>query len=314
MSNKYERINLVSNDKTVVNGRIQDPNLVDAWGIAREDCSMWIANDQSGLITHYGLDGSILPEVIQTSILPTGLLVNKSSGFVLNNLAASHLIDVTKEGLVEGYNSLVGPTGTFVMAQGSTGSVFTGVAQQEDELYIADFGVGAIATVDFDWTLNFPGLVFIDPFLPAKYVPFNVANVDGYLYVTYAYKAHNLDTDPVYAAGLGLVNVFDYDGNLIRRFATYGALNAPWGVIELDSQHIAIANRGDGVINVYNKFGVYRGTLNEYFMCGSSPVVIDGLYGLVRVHDNIYFSAGPRNGQNGQYGVLVKKHSRRCCN
>jgi len=303
MSNNYKRINLVSNNKSVINGNKQDPNLINSWGIVKDECTIWIANNESSTITHYDMNGSILSDLIYTDVLPTGLVVNESSGFVLSNTTKAHLINVTKEGLIEGYNSLADPIHTIFMAQGYTGSNFTGVVQNDDKLYIADYGTRSIVLCNYDWTVNRDYSLFNDPYLPPAYNPYNVAVIDGYLYVTYGKKSDPNVSDPEYGSGLGIINIFNIDGSFVRRFATYGALNAPWGIIELDSKYIAVGNRGDGIINIYNKFGIHVGTINE----NNNYIKIDGLYGLVKSNCNIYFSAGPENGQAGQFGVLVKK-------
>jgi uncharacterized protein (TIGR03118 family) len=60
---------------------------------------------------------------------------------------------------------------------------------------------------------------FIDPNLPAGFVPFNVQNIGGKLYVTYSSSA-----------GGGVVDTFDGSGNFLQRIATGGSLAAPWGV------------------------------------------------------------------------------------
>jgi hypothetical protein len=68
---------------------------------------------------------------------------------------------------------------------------------------------------------------FSDPNIPAGFAPFGIANIDNNLYVTYA-KQNAQKNDVVAGAGLGFVNVFPTDGVLIKRFASDGALNAPW--------------------------------------------------------------------------------------
>src|SRR6202044_3536667 len=70
---------------------------------------------------------------------------------------------------------------------------------------------------------------FIDPTIPSGFVPFNIAAVDGQLYVTYAMQNANKIAE-VTGAGLGYVDVFDLSGNFVSRFASAGALNAPWGI------------------------------------------------------------------------------------
>src|SRR5207245_5998301 len=52
---------------------------------------------------------------------------------------------------------------------------------------------------------------FTDPQIPAGYAPFNIANIDGDLFVTYAKQGADKHDD-VAGAGQGFVDVFDTDG------------------------------------------------------------------------------------------------------
>ena len=72
-----------------------------------------------------------------------------------------------------------------------------------------------------------PG-AFTDPYLPAGFVPFNVQDIGGKVYVTYAPagRAAEIAATP----GLGVVNVFDENGGSLQRLVTGGQLAAPWGI------------------------------------------------------------------------------------
>jgi uncharacterized protein (TIGR03118 family) len=64
---------------------------------------------------------------------------------------------------------------------------------------------------------------FIDPSLPAGLTPFNVQDIGGKVYVTYA------PANPATIDG-GVVDTFDEFGNFLARVATNGSLASPWGV------------------------------------------------------------------------------------
>jgi uncharacterized protein (TIGR03118 family) len=66
--------------------------------------------------------------------------------------------------------------------------------------------------------------------IPDGFAPFNVQGIGPNLYVTYA-KQDPARHDPVAGAGLGFVNVFDSNGNLIQRLENTNSMNAPWGVV-----------------------------------------------------------------------------------
>src|SRR5580700_5779437 len=94
---------------------------------------------------------------------------------------------------------------------------------------------------------------FIDPTMPTGFVPFNIAAVNGQLYVTYAMQTANMLGEAT-GADLGYVDVFDLSGNFVSRFASAGTLNAPWGIAVAPSGFgsiagdILIGNFGDGMI------------------------------------------------------------------
>ena len=84
--------------------------------------------------------------------------------------------------------------------------------------------------------------------------------------------------------GLGVVDIFDTNGNLIRRFATKRKLNAPWAVVQTpynfgrDSAKLLIGNFGDGRINVFDPMtGSPERQLTD---TSGKPITIDGLWSL----------------------------------
>jgi uncharacterized protein (TIGR03118 family) len=120
--------------------------------------------------------------------------------------------------------------------------------------------------------------------------------------------------DDVAGLGNGFVDIFDTDGHLLRRFASRGTLNAPWGVALAPAGFgqfagdIVVGNFGDGRINVYNKNGEFIEQLED---ASGQPITIDGLWGLnfgggVRSSpDTLYFSAGPNGGSDGLFGTIT---------
>src|SRR5437016_14383476 len=96
-----------------------------------------------------------------------------------------------------------------------------------DRLYAANFRA---ATVDvFDAGFHPVSAGFADPALPAGYAPFGIRNLGGTIYVTYALQDAGKEDD-VAGVGHGFVDAFDTQGNLIRRVASRGRLNSPWGL------------------------------------------------------------------------------------
>jgi uncharacterized protein (TIGR03437 family) len=77
-------------------------------------------------------------------------------------------------------------------------------------------------------------------------------------------------TFAVSGVGNGIVDAFDFNGNFVKRIATGGPLNAPWGVAEVGgnwgaaSNSYLIGNFGDGHINAFDlTTGALKATLQD---------------------------------------------------
>jgi uncharacterized protein (TIGR03118 family) len=107
-------------------------------------------------------------------------------------------------------------------------------------------------------------------------------NINGNLFVTYA-KQNGAKHDDVAGPGNGFVDIFDTDGHLLRRFASRGPLNSPWGVVRASfafgrfSGAILVGNFGDGKINAFDSDGDLLGDLKDG---KGKPLVVDGLWTL----------------------------------
>jgi len=128
--------------------------------------------------------------------------------------------------------------------------------------------------------------------------------------------------DDLAGAGFGLVDIFDTDGTLLRRFATEGALNSPWGMVTAPkhfgkfSHALLVGNFGDGKINAYDLLtGKWLGNLTDP---ESHDLVISGLWGLTFEREapadldhecefialRLYFTAGIDHEADGLMGFI----------
>jgi uncharacterized protein (TIGR03118 family) len=167
--------------------------------------------------------------------------------------------------------------------------------------------------------------IFSDPDIPAGFAPFGIANIDNNLFVTYA-RQNAQKNDVVAGPGLGFVDVFTTDGVLIRRFASRGTLNAPWGVARATqnfgsfSGSILVGNFGAqgnfaGWINAFSASAFGASNDNDFLgpLKGANrqPVAIDGLWSIVfgtflnSDADTLYFTAGPDQQRDGLFGRIV---------
>jgi uncharacterized protein (TIGR03118 family) len=113
--------------------------------------------------------------------------------------------------------------------------------------------------------------------------------------------------------GNGFVDVFDTDGHLLRRFASRGPLNSPWGVARASfafgrfSGHILIGNFGNGRINAFDSSGRF---IDELEGPKGKPLTIDGLWtltlggGAKSSSDTLFFTAGPNGETDGLFGAI----------
>ncbi|HKD05418.1 MAG TPA: TIGR03118 family protein [Bryobacteraceae bacterium] len=154
---------------------------------------------------------------------------------------------------------------------------------------------------------------FSDPNIPPGFAPFGIQNINGDLFVTYALQNAAKHDDKA-GPGNGFVDVFDTDGNLLRRFASQGALNSPWGVARasfafgLFSGQILVGDFGDGRINVFDSNGNFLAQLGKP---NGKALRIDGLWTLTlgggknSSSDTLYFTAGPNKETNGLFGTIT---------
>jgi uncharacterized protein (TIGR03118 family) len=329
-TDSYQQRNLASDGFTPADNN--DPNLKNSWGIAFNPFGpAWVANAASGVATTY--DGAGKPQSPVVEIppaanagghgSPTGVVFNSSSGFVVSNGNASgpsRLIFATEEGVIAGWASNVDATHAIrAIDNSASGAVYKGLALSAGGngslLYAADFHNNRIEVFDSSFkAVTLPAGAFSDTSLPAGFAPFGLQAINGDIYVAYARQDADRHDD-VAGPGLGYINVFDPEGHLLRRVASQGALNAPWGIALAPagfgqfSGRLLVGNFGDGMINAFDlATGRFAGTLKRP---DGTPLQIEGLWGihfgngfLNQSVNSLFFAAGPGNEQHGLYGRI----------
>jgi uncharacterized protein (TIGR03118 family) len=302
-----------------------DPNLVNPWGMANSATSpFWLSNQGSGNSTLYignGTPQSLVVTVPPTGVGPfgpTGIVFNSSpTGFVLGDGASAAFIFDTLAGTIDAWNGGEGTTAA--IQHTAAGAVYTGLAQSDATLYAANFAAGTIDVYNSSFApTTLPGS-FVDPMLPSGYSPYNIALVNGDLYVEYAF-VNPANGMPMTALGLGVVAVFDTNGNYLRTLVSGGAgslLDAPWGITMAPatgfgslSGDILIGNFGNGQINAYDPTtGNFQGTILNSL---GNPIANSGLWSLefrtagTDVNpDALYFDAGIDGQGEGLFGDIT---------
>ncbi len=315
----YQKTVLVANVAGYDAARI-DPTLVNAWGIAAAPSGpIWIASNHTSVTQVYDKNGNTLipaVSVLAGEGAPTGVVFNGTTNFVIPaNGKPGRFIFAGEDGTISAWN---GGTSTIKVAdQSSAEAVYKGLAMgsvgADTFLYASNFKGSKIDVFDKNYNLV-NDKPFVDAALPHGYAPFNIRNIGGLLFVTYAKQKGPENMDDEKGPGNGYINIFDTKGMLLRRFASRGALNSPWGIVQATTDFIAggnailVGNFGDGRINVYAPDGEYLGHLNSN---GGHAIEIDGLWAL---ENNIpgtdpkqlFFTAGPAEESHGLFGYLQK--------
>jgi len=289
-----------------------DANLTNPWGIAASATSpFWISDNGAGLTTLYDNTGTpqslvvTIPNPLGGMSAPTGAVFTGGLGL----FGGENFMFATEDGTIAGWRNALGTTAEVISISGN-GSVYKGLAVgtigANSYLYAADFHNNHI---DVFANPGVPKLTgnFTDPGLPSGYAPFNVQNLNGQIYVAYALHPAGSDDEQA-GPGLGFVSVFDLNGNFIKRVASQGALNAPWGLAltpagfgGLAAGDLLVGNFGDGLINAYDPNGLLLGTIAN---SAGIPIDNSGLWALTFRGTSLYLTAGLNGEENGLFARI----------
>jgi uncharacterized protein (TIGR03118 family) len=333
------RVGVVATTTTI------DANLSNPWGVAiAPGLPFWIADNNSNLSTLYSGTGAIETNSVTGSndvgiaipasaagvpANPTGQVYNASGGFLISTSAGQEtalFIFDGEGGTIAAWASGSGATAVTAyddgVANGANHAVYKGLAigavNGATFLYATDLHNNKVDV--FDTTFAKPAAMqgkFVDPTIPAGFVPFGIAALNGQLYVSYA-KQDSAKHDETTGAGLGYVDVFDVSGNLVSRFASGGALNAPWGMAiapqgfgSLEGD-LLIGNFGDGKINVFAPNGTALATsMGPLTVTNGGTFVLPGLWALVfgngdsdKPLTTLFYTAGFADQTDGVFGSM----------
>ncbi len=333
---------------------VTDPNLKNPWGITRSATSpWWVANNNSGVSTLYNATGGIIP-INGTGIVtipppgfapgtqstPTGVVFNGSATdfLVAPGGAAAHFIFATEDGTISAWAS--GPNAVLEVDNSDNGSshgaVYKGATSGEINgkkyLYVTNFRSGRVEVYDTtfkrvhlgDDAFRLDGDCDRDDHDGDHhdcdrdrdgYAPFNIQNIGGSLFVTYA-KQDAQKHDDTAGTGLGFVEIFSPRGRHIGHLEHGDWFNAPWGVVWTTrdfgefSNSILVGNFGSGWVAAFNGFTYkFEGFLQNP---DNSLLTIDGLWSLTFANDGtagtantLYFSAGINDESDGLFGTIT---------
>lgn len=330
----YDNHLLVSNGAAAAD--FTDPNLVNGWGVAfNPNGFVWVSAADSGKSVLY--NGAGQPQALVVTVPgptgepghPTGIVFSGGTDFVVSNgstVGPARFIFATEDGTIAGWAPNVNVNNAFTAVNNSAlGASYKGLALSGNGashlLYATDFHNGRIDVFDGNFKpVQVPG-GFVDPRLPRGFAPFGIQAINGDLYVTYGLQDPTA-SEEVKGQGLGIVNVFDPEGYLVRRLVTRGALNAPWGLALAPASFgqfggaLLVGNFGDGYINAYGpRSGRFLGALRG---SDRKRLHVDGLWGmqfgngiLQQPANALFYAAGPADESGGAYGVITAVKSSR---
>lgn len=347
----YTQTNLVSD--IVGLAPTHDPNLVNSWGLTRSSTGpWWVSDNNSGDSTLYTGTGQIIPingngivtipppknAPAGTIAAPTGVVFNGSTDFVLPapNGKPAVFIFVTEDGTISGWNG--GPSAFLAVDNNDNGSangaVYKGATTANLDgkrfLYVTNFRAGRVEVYDTNFNrVRMPDDAFsVDADgdhtsddgpgaerIPQDFAPFNVQNIGGSLFVTYA-KQDPSRHDDVGGDGNGYVEIFSPSGKHIGHLEHGPWFNSPWGVVwtprdfGVFSNAILVGNFKSGWIAAFNGFSHrFIGFVKNP---GNALLTIDGLWSLTFGNGaaagpstTLFFTAGPEQETHGLFGTLT---------
>lgn len=338
----YVQTNLVSN--TGAAPVVPDTNVRNAWGLVHGAATpWWVSNNFTGTSTL--INASTTPVTIPSLVVgipdpsgkvlmgghPTAVLFNGSAtDFILDKTTTppkqAIFIWATEDGTIAAWNPGVKATEAVIKVDNSQipkkdhGAVYKGatIAEIHGQKYIlaANFRSGEIDVFDTNFMQqNVSKKAFRDNKLPKGFAPFNIQGIGPNVYVTYA-KQDDDQMDDVPGAGLGYVDVFSPEGELLQRLDHGNFLNAPWGVTLAPaffgefSHAVIVGNFGDGTIAAFNP--VTGEFLGNMLTPSGSVLAITGLWGLSFGNggpsgpgNTMFFTAGPNDEMDGLFGSLT---------
>jgi uncharacterized protein (TIGR03118 family) len=278
-----------------------------------------------------------------TQSAPTGVVFNGSpTDFLLKTGKAAHFIFATEDGTISAWAGGVSAELEVDKSDNgsSHGAVYKGATSGEINghkfLYVTNFRSGKVEVYDTRFKrVHLDEDAFQangdcdrddhgdrgghqdcdDDRIPEGFAPFNIQNIGGSLFVTYAQQDAPRH-DPVGGDGAGFVKIFTPEGKPIGHLEHGDWFNAPWGVVWTTrdfgefSNAILVGNFRSGWIAAFNGFthqflGFVRNPDN-------SLMFIDGIWSLTFANDatagpanTMFFTAGINNETDGLFGTIT---------
>jgi uncharacterized protein (TIGR03118 family) len=343
-ANSYSQQNLVTDPSG--GGPIKDANLINPWGICIiPGDPFWIADNNSpaGVTTLYDNTGAMQgsftvapPNGSSNPATPTGCVGNIAmTGFDVTSpgtaSAPSLFIFDTEDGTISGWNGN-GPASILkvdnsAIPSPTAGAVYKGLAMITNStgtfLLATNFRSGKVEVYDVNFKPAALAGSFADPAppaipagSPAGWAPFGIHVINNQVVVTYTLQDAPMH-DPVLNSAAGFVDLFDLNGNMIRRITADAHLNAPWGAVMAPQGFgafggkLLVGNFRDGTINA---FDFTSGSFVDQMKQANGTVIANlSLWDMLfdstgktgRDANTMYFTAGGAMEKQGLFGAIT---------
>jgi len=260
-----------------------------------------------------------------TQSAPTGVVFNGSSAdFQVAPGKQAIFLFSTEDGTISGWNPGVDVTNAIRKVDNrdkdNDGPVYKGMTSGEIDgkkvLYVTNFRSARVEVYDTNFKrMRLGEDAFDDDTIPRDFAPFNVQNIGGSIFVTYA-KQDGPRHDPVGGDGFGFVDIFSTKGEFQGRLEHGDWFNAPWGVVWTPrdfgefSNTILVGNFRSGWIAAFN--GFTKKFIGFVKNSDDSLVTIPGLWSLTFGNnggagssETLFFTAGGADELHGLFGTLT---------
>jgi uncharacterized protein (TIGR03118 family) len=316
---------------------ITDSSLVNPWGVSHTATSpFWISDQGTNLTNLWSVTGPTTVVKVTAVNPPTGNIAIPGSGpaqgptgqvsnqnpslsfRVVNggNGGSAHFIFANLNGTISAWDT--GPT-AFIQVT-TPGANYSGLAinQAQTQLYAANqAGTGSINVFDSSFApVSLGAGAFATPSAISALglVPFNVQDIAGKVYVTYA--PSGLAAQRGATSGMGAMAVFDESGNLLQTIVG-GELAAPWGVALAPASFgefggdLLVGNFSfvDSEINAFDRVtGAFEGTIPVDPGSANTPGGLwslqFGIGGMNGDPNTLYFTDGIDGETHGLFAAL----------
>lgn len=314
-------------------GQVTDSNLKNPWGLSFLPGSpVWISDQGTNNATLYGVTGSTVAKNQLTVAIPgaggpTGQVANTNTAAFNVGNGGGHALFIfgNLNGSISAWNPAAGaPNGTAVPEWTTPGASYTGLAinQANTTLYAAnDAGAGGIDVFNSAFApMALSAGAFATPtaIVSAGLVPFNVKDIGGNVFVTYAPSGHIPQTKAT--PGQGAVAEFSESGTFegMSSASADSKLASPWGIALAPSNwgqfggDLLVGNFafGDSVIDAFNPTTwAFEGSIDVNPGAGNTP---GGLWSLAfggggadGNPNTLFFTDGINGETDGLFGSIT---------